>query len=184
MYIVCEYRKQGVSLKGCAFCPTPPPSSDSRISLLPLFIIPTHLVLTPQSLGPQNQAGRDQVPSLIPSKQDSPWPGCCPPSGLPRLPASRAGATSCLEVSVTGATAQPRGCGCLSRELGQDWAGPSEQRRAFLSPRGRLSKRHLTSGQQTSPAFSSKKTFSATLPLSLFLSSVPTSSPAWPASPL
>lgn len=97
---------------------------------------------------------------MIPSRQDSPWPGCCPPSVLPRLPASRAGATSCLEVSVTGAaTAQPRGCRYLSRELGQDWAGPSEQRRAFLSPRGGLSKRHLTSGQQTSPAFSSKKNF-------------------------
>lgn len=123
---------------------------------------------TPPAPQAQNQPERDRVPSVIPSRQDSPWPGCCPPPGLPRLPASRAGATSCLEVSVTGATAQPRGCRYLSRELGQDWAGPSEQRRAFLSPRGGLSKRHLTSGQQTSPAFSSKKTFFLLLSPSLF----------------
>lgn len=140
-------------------CPTPPPSSRLNKLSSPTVHYSNPPCLDTQSLGPQNQAGRDQVPSPILSKQDSPWPGCCPPSGLPRLPASRAGATSCLEVSVTGATAQPRECRCLSRELGQDWAGPSEQWRAFLSPWGRLSKLHLTSGQQTSPAFSSKKTF-------------------------
>lgn len=133
----------------------------------------------------QNQAERDRVPSLIPSRQDLPWPGSCPPSGLPRLPASRAGATSCLEVSVTGATLQlsPEDADASPGSWARTGLAHQSSRRAFLSPLGGgLSKRHLTSGQRTSPAFSFKKTFSATLPLFLFLSSVPTSSPAWPAS--
>lgn len=131
-------KKTGSLLRGAPSAPPPHSASFFRSQqpspLSGHYSNPS--CLDPQSLGLITRWEGIRSPSPILSRQDSPWPGRCPPPGLPQLPASRAGATSCLEVSGTGATFQPRGCRCLSGEQGQDWAGPSEQRRAFLSPRG------------------------------------------------
>lgn len=66
---------------------------------------------------------RDLGPSPSPSRRDSPRPGRCPRLPPSLLPASRAGTTSCLEVSAKASTEQPRGPPL--RGAGPRLAGPS-----------------------------------------------------------
>lgn len=148
----------------CTFCSTPPASSDPSSPLLlsvhysnPSCLEPQSLGLSTRQEGIRSLPGRTHRDLDVAHHQDC--HGCQRPRQEP--PHAWKSASQELQLNPEDADASP---GSWAR-TGLAHQSSGEPFSAAPLPEGGLSKRHLTSGQQTSPAVPSKKTFPASLPL-------------------